>query len=230
MAKSEKQIKATALRRKGLTLKEISVALGVSKGSASLWCREIILTSAQLRAIESRSLKKNAKGRLIGAQMNKQKRLDVIERFKRQGIEEVGSLSKKDLLLVGTALYWAEGAKTEPRFVFVNSSPDMIQVMYQFLTTVLGVSKEDIRIGVQINKIHLYRIQDVLKFWSKLLHLPTSQFDKPYYIKTEPKKVYENMETYYGTVRLKVRKSANLQYRISGLIGAIIEGSKNMSG
>ena len=229
MAKHDKKLKALSLRRKGLSLKEIAVSLGISKGTVSVWCRDIELTKDQRLAIEVKHFKNRAKGRLIGTLINKQKRVDSIKKFQDDGTKAIGRLSKKDLLLIGTSLYWAEGAKTSSRFVFVNSSPDMIKLMFNFLRATLGVKKEDIKIGIQINNIHEYRISQVLEFWSKLLHLPPSQFDRPYYVHVKPKKVYENMDKYYGIVRLKVRKSANLFYRISGLINALIKQTSNLS-
>lgn len=81
-------------------------------------------------------------------------------------------------------------------------------------------------LGIQINSVHKFRIKKVLLFWSKLLDLPTSQFDNPYYVNIRPKKVYENMDEYYGLVRLKIRRSSLHHYRILGLIDGIIENTK----
>lgn len=226
MANVEVKIRARNLRRNGSSFKEISKTLGISKSTAGLWCQDIVLTKKQVHEIEARSLIKSSKGRMKGALANKQRRLDIIKGFKKDGLRHVGDLGERELLLIGSALYWAEGAKTSSKFIFINSSPDMIKVMYSFLTKVMLVKKREIRIGVQINKVHTHRIGIVLNFWSKLLNLPPAQFSKPYFVNVKPKKVYENMDTYYGIVRLKVIKSSSLQYRILGLIDAIIAGAK----
>lgn len=229
MAKSRERTEARILRTKGHSLKEISNKLDISKSTASLWCRDVILNQKQIHRLEKRSLQKSLKGRLAGALMNKNKRLSVIERFKNDGLNEIATLNDRELTLIATALYWAEGSKTSSRFIFVNSNPDMVCLMFRFLINVLKVPREDIRIGIQINQIHTYRINKVLKFWSKLLDLPISQFDKPYYTKAIPKKVYENMDNYYGIVRLKVLRSSSLQYKILGLIDGVVVNAKNMS-
>ena len=46
--------------------------------------------------------------------------------------EEIGSLTDRELFLLGVGLYWAEGAKGKPyrrceSVTFINSDPDMIQ-------------------------------------------------------------------------------------------------------
>lgn len=229
MAKSEKKEQAQRLRLAGQSIKDIAQKLSVSKGSVSLWCRQIVLTEQQISSIQKRGFKKNERGRLVGALANKQKRLNIISQLRTSGMQQVGNLSHRELILVASALYWAEGAKTSSRFVFVNSSPEMILLMFHSLVRVFGIKREDIRVGIQINHIHVHRIQDVLKFWSKLLNLPLSQFDNPYYIYASPKKVYSNMDSYQGTVRLKVKKSSVLQYKILGLIEGVVHGSKHLS-
>ncbi len=44
-------------------------------------------------------------------------------------------------------------------------------------------------------------------------------------IEAHRQKVYENYDTYYGVLHLKVRRSANLKYRILGLIDAMKKAS-----
>src|SRR3990167_1868383 len=113
MAKSQKKIEAINLRKKGLSIKYIAKKLNVSTSSVSLWTRDIILTQEQYKVLES-----HARDPLYG------KRLDYInhiklqtnkkvEELKRKGINEVGLLSKRELFLVGIALYWSEGFKKD---------------------------------------------------------------------------------------------------------------------
>lgn len=112
MAKSENKIQAVEMRKKGVPIREIARQLKVSKSSASIWCRDIKLSTTQLDNIKANALVKTSPGRLLGALMNKNKRENAISEFKLSGIKEVGKMSLRDMMLVGTALYWAEGAKT----------------------------------------------------------------------------------------------------------------------
>jgi hypothetical protein len=153
--------------------------------------------------------------------MNRQKRIDSLESYKLDGVKEINTLSKRDLTLLAIALFWAEGAKSGSRFIFINSDPDMILLMVRYLTEVLKVDPLRISATVQINRVHEYRIDSVYQFWSSLLKLPRERLGKPYYIEIKPKKVYENQSTYNGILRLRVSNGASLQYKLLGYISAL---------
>lgn len=223
MAKYDLRIKARNLRKEGKSVRDICVRLGVSKGAVSLWCRDIRLSEVQINHLQAMHLKSSAAGRKKGTEMNIAKRLRVIAVSEQFASQKIKTLSAKDLLLIGTALYWAEGSKTDSTsgFVFVNSDPKMIKVMFAWLTKVMFVKKEDIKVQISINDIHQPRIDVVLEFWSNLLELPTSSFRKTLFIKVPHRKVYENHDTYYGVLRIYVAKSSFLKYKTLALIERI---------
>lgn len=223
MAKFELKERVRKLRREGFPINQIKNEMKLSKSTVSNWCRDIILTEAQYKKIKKEHIFKTQKGRLLGAEMNKNKRLEAIKDAEKFGKKFIRKISKRELLLIATALYWSEGSKSEYTFgfVFVNSDPEIIFIMKLFLINILHVPKEDIVCSIQINRIHEKRIGDVLSFWKKLLNLQDSQFRKPYYVNTKVNKVYQNYENYYGICRLMVRRSTNLKYKILGLIKAM---------
>ncbi|KKT00028.1 MAG: hypothetical protein UW07_C0007G0008 [Candidatus Nomurabacteria bacterium GW2011_GWF2_43_8] len=222
MSKYELKVKARVMRKEGIPINEIKNRLGISKSTVSFWCGDIVLTEAQYKKIKKEHILKTQKGRFIGAQMNKNKRLDAIKLADIWGRKMIKKISKRELLLIATALYWSEGSKSASTsgFIFVNSDPEMILLMKLFLQNVLNIPLEDIVCSIQINRIHKKRINKVLNFWKKLLHLRNSQFRKPYYVNTKLSKVYDNYENYYGICRLVVRRGMNLKYRMLGLIKA----------
>jgi hypothetical protein len=223
MSKYKERIKALAMRREGLSIIVISKQLGVSKGTVSGWCRNIVLTEEQFEKLKRNKGVSVTTGQRMGAEKNKQKRLDAIKEAEVWGKKLIKKISPKELLLIATALYWSEGSKSEHTsgFIFVNSDPEMILVMKLFLVSVLNISSEDIVCSIQINKIHEKRIDKVLNFWQKLLHLHKNQFRKPYYVNTKITKVYDNYDKYYGICRLVVRRGMNWKYRMLGLIKAV---------
>ncbi len=223
MAKYKERIKARIMRRKGISIIVIARELGVSKSTVSLWCRDIILSKEQIKKLESDKKDGVRKSQLLGAESNKNKRLKAIELANLLGREIVGVISKRELMLIATALYWGEGSKSLRTgvFLFVNSDPLMILVIKRFLNEVMKVSDTDIVCRVQINCIHEKRIGDVLNFWKNLLKLSQNQIKKPYYINTKSRKIYENYDNYYGVCRLRVCKGTNLKYKLLGLIKAI---------
>lgn len=222
MALYQKRIQAHGLRKKGMPIGTIAQMLAVSKSTASMWCRDIILSNAQKEAILKNSLKKTNKGRTLGALMNKQKRLDAIAAADSYGKRIIKKLTPKQLLIIATALYWAEGAKSDftAGFQFINSDPAMIVCMQKFLLA-YGVSHQELFCTIQINQVHKPRINNVLKFWKKLLDLSDEQVGNPSFVKTAGRKVYENHDRYFGICRLKVRKSTALKYTMLGLIKAV---------
>jgi hypothetical protein len=204
-----------------MSIGQIATQLKVSKGSVSLWCRDISLTEKQAQRLHLNSVRAGHAGRLRGALKNKQQRIERIESLRRLAQDDVGVLSKRDLLLIAVALFWAEGAKSGSRFMFVNSDPAMILCMYRYVIEVEKVDPKDIFVRIQINRIHEPRIRSVLKFWRTLLNLSAEQFGTPYYIQALSKKVYENHSSYFGIARLGVRKGTILQYKLLGYIDAL---------
>lgn len=222
MAKFKKRLQAITLRKKGYSIKSISEKLDVSKGSVSIWCRDIILTEKQKNILRDNMIKAGHKGRMIGAEINRKKREDNIAFFREFGKNEIGQISRRDLLIAGIALYWGEGSKSDKTsLAFVNSDPSMIKFMYRWFNEVMGVKKEEFMPRIFINEIHRPRIKVVLNFWSSFLDLPISQFGNPVFLKMKQKKIYDNYNVYYGVLALKVRKSSNLKYKILGLIKAL---------
>lgn len=218
----EKRILARKMRREGSTITEIKNTLGVSKSTASLWCRDIVLSEKQKKTIIENSFQKTTKGRMMGAEMNKQKRLEAIIDAERYGLNIIKKVNQRELLIIGTALYWAEGSKSDATFgfQFINSNPDMILCMKKFLRAV-EVNDDDICCSIQINEIHKPRISTVLNFWKKLLRLSDEQIGNPSFVKTKINKIYENYDSYFGICRLRVRKSTLLKYKMIGLIKAL---------
>lgn len=217
----EKRIIAKEMRRKGASVTEIRIALGVSKSTASLWCRDIALSEHQRERLIKKSLIKTLRGRLMGAQVNKQKRIDAIADADQYGRSALTNITPRELLVAGTALYWAEGSKSmyTSGFQFINSDPEMILIIKKFLRS-LGIKNENICCTIQINETHRYRIDVVLKYWKKLLDLSDEQVGNTSFIRTKLGKVYDNHEAYFGICRLRVKKSTALKYKMLGLIKA----------
>ena len=92
------------------------------------------------------------------------------------------TLTKKDTLLLisGCMLYWAEGYKTEKSagVDFANSDPAMQKLFIHFLRHICGITES--RIKIQLYSYHNADTQAKIQYWSTLLHVPTSQFTKPY--------------------------------------------------
>lgn len=128
-------------------------------------------------------------------------------------------VTKRDLLLAGIGLYWGEGAKKSTT-ALINSDPRLIIFALNWFK-VLGVKDEDFRPQIFISETHRSRAGKLLRFWADTLGLPESQFGNIIFLKRENKKIYDNHDSYYGVLTLRVRRSTELKYRIFGLIEAL---------
>jgi transcriptional regulator with XRE-family HTH domain len=218
MAKFKEKIKARELRRKGESMKEIAKKLKVSKGTVSIWCRDIKLTKKQAKRLKEKMIKAGHKGRIKGAKIQRERHLRKVKELKKQGIERVNKLNKRDLLIAGIALYWGEGDRKDNMIRFGNSDPQMIKFMLNWFEKNWKVGKDRIKLHIGINEIHKGRLEEVEKYWSKVTNIPRNQFGKTVLIKAKNKKNYKNFNNHYGTISIRLRKSSTLKYQMDGMI------------
>lgn len=222
MAKFVERKKARKLRRNGKSVKHIARILNVSPGSVSLWCRDITLTSQQIDRLRIGQIKSGYAGRMKGAQIQKERRLALMEQFRQSARRDIKHLNKRELFLTGLGIYAGEGYQYRNRAGLTNSNPQIIKFMLRWFQEICGVTRDRFTCEIGINESHRYRIRDVEKFWSRSTGLPLSQFRKPSFKKVKSKKIYENPEDHYGTLALRVSKSASLEYKILGWLHALL--------
>ncbi len=174
MALREKKVLATCMREHGASYSQIKLKLGVSKSTLSLWLRDMPLSENRLRALRDFSVVRIEKYR----NTRKKTREARWQAVRAKALKDIGSLSRRELFIAGLFLYWGEGTKTEmARTSLANTDPLMLKFFIKWLEF-LGVSKNRLRV-----KIHLYRDMDIkkeLKYWSKTLGIPLTQFNKSY--------------------------------------------------
>lgn len=218
MAKSKEKLEAIELRKAGKSIKFIAKKLNVSVGSVSVWCKNVVLTEDQLRTLEKNACDPNYGLRLQNSQMQRRKKEQKISDLLNLGENEIGKLTKRELFLVGIALYWAEGFKKDTQVGFANSNPEMINLYLKWLYECCDVKKEDLIVRITVNISHKDRSKEIETYWSNATKIPMENFRKPFYQQFKWKKVYENPNEYYGVLRIKVRKSLDFLRKIHGWI------------
>lgn len=219
MAKFKEKNKALELRKQGKSISEIAEKLSVSKSIVSRWCRDIGLTKKQIDALYRKMMIGSYKGRMKFLERVRKLRKEETLKLKKEGIEEIGKIDKRDLFTAGVALYWAEGTKSPnaEETSFSNSDPKMILWMLKWFKEVCNITKDRLVVQIRINEIHKDRVSEVENYWSRLTKIPLNQFTKTVLIKINSKKVYSN-NNHYGTVRITVRKGTQLRRKIIGWI------------
>ncbi|MBN2453821.1 MAG: hypothetical protein JXB40_06165 [Candidatus Omnitrophica bacterium] len=166
-----------------------------------------------------------------------EKRLTEYNRFKHEdavsrkrnifdaALNDINRLSKHDLKLVGIALYWAEGYKTDRAkdVEIVNSDPAMIRLMMKWFREVCNVPEHKFKVRIQIHDA--LRTDEGIRFWSLNTGIPLAQFTKPY-IKTSPSsKGKAGNRHLHGVCHIRIADTkllAQIKGWIEGLSGAIV--------
>ena len=133
----------------------------------------------------------------------------------------IGSLSQRDVMMLGIGLYWGEGMKKDGRARVINADPNVIKFMKHWFKLVWKISDLQFTPYILINAMHKKRIHEVEKYWSQVLNIPLSQFTKTILIKRKNRKIYENSENHFGTLTISIKKGGDLRHLINGLIGHV---------
>jgi transcriptional regulator with XRE-family HTH domain len=225
MARIIEKNNALKLRQKGKSINEIAKRLNIAKSTVSSWCRNIQLGPKQIERLAKRQESGSYKGRMKFLERIRKERIKEVTLLRRQGIKEIGKLSKRDLFISGVAMYWSEGVTSSGKdeVSFSNSDLQMILFMLKWFKEICGVANSQFAIQVRINKIHKHRVREVENYWSKLTGIPLSQFTKTILIKSKSKKIYENYNRHYGTVRIMVHRGTRLRRKINGWIEGLVK-------
>ncbi|PIR88956.1 MAG: hypothetical protein COU07_03625 [Candidatus Harrisonbacteria bacterium CG10_big_fil_rev_8_21_14_0_10_40_38] len=222
---------AIKLRLLGKSYREINESIGVPKSTLSDWLSKIILSKNTLEKINKRTQKKSLKALI---KRNKYQTIQAQKRaleLKKEGASEITNFSKKDLLIAGTALYWAEGYKrqktrngrplTSHPVSLTNSDPILIKVFLKFLIEIYNIPKKDIKLSIRI--FEHQNEEELIKFWQNITNFPRENFKKSYYGISKSslnKRPFNRLP--YGTLEVRVNNT-KLYHKIMGHI----EGIKN---
>ncbi len=213
--------RARLLRGKGKSLNEITRSIDVPKSTVRYWCRDIILSSIQ----QERLIKMQRMGGARAAEAIRARRIKLTERLFKEGVREIGDLTRRERFLIGIALYWAEGyRKGNQEFGFTNSDPQMVRFLIRWLTYSCGINKKRVYARICINVSYQNRIKEISRFWRRITKLDQSQFSNPTFIHVANRKKYLDKSGYYGLLRIKVKRSTNFRRKIMGWIAGIVKG------
>ncbi|MGV9940361.1 hypothetical protein [Streptomyces sp. NPDC003401] len=221
-AKDDLRAKARELRLQGWTYDQIQVELGCSKSSISLWVRDLPKPERRDAAEQAR----------LACRKRWEHELAVRDEKRRQtkaaAANEIGTMTARDLFLVGVALYWAEGSKDKlyarrESVQFVNSDPGVIRVYLAWLD-LLGVSRERLRFTVMIHENA--DVTGAEEYWADLVGVDRAVFYKTTLKRHNPKTVRKNVgENYRGCLVIRVLQGAELYRRIEGWWSGIVDSA-----
>jgi len=167
---------AVKLRLKGLSYSQIKQQVKVGNGTLSYWLKNYQLTKAQ----------KDKLGENKDAQVEKfretmKKKRELLESTERKiQLKKIGSLSKRDLMMIGVGLYWGEGKKLGSLVSVTNTDPAMIKFILFWLEECFGMDRKDKKIRIYTHLYSDMNIEKEVNYWREILDVNAAQFSKSY--------------------------------------------------
>lgn len=212
MKNKQREIAIKLRSEQGLSYSEIQKIVNVSKGTLSLWLKNIELTEQQKETLKQQCPIYNKY--LHSSQLQKEKYLKIRRQYQEEGRQQ--AKQGGDLHRMGCMLYWAEGSKDKNRLVFSNSDIDMMKLFIRFLREHYNVNNDDIIIRLNCYIDNSLTKENIIEFWLKELELNSSNLRKSVF-KSSKTNTFNKLT--YGICYLSVSNTKIIQ----NIFGAIKE-------
>lgn len=218
-AKDGKKAQARALRREGRTVPEIADEVGASTSSVSLWTRGMPKPERKVYAHPRVAAARHARWDALLADRERERAA-----VQEAGRREAEDLTDRELLLLGTALYWAEGSKSKPyrrreRLCFINSDPDVIRVHMRWLR-LLGFGPQHCSFSLSIHETA--DVEAAERFWLEVIG-PGGRWRKATIKRHRFETVRKNIgDSYHGCLVVRARQSRVAYQRMEGVWRGIV--------
>lgn len=174
---------------------------------------------------KQRLTEKRKQAQFKAQQACREKRIRITEEIKAAARQEIGKINRRELWLLGIALYWAEGSKEHRRAArvqFSNSDPRMIKLFLQWLKQCCNVPGDEIIFAIYLHETAFERKEETKEHWSKITGFSLDKFQSIVWKKNKIKTKRKNIGYYYyGLLRVIVCRSTNFNRKISGWIEGI---------
>ena len=223
--KKELKEKAILLRKQGLSYREIMAKIPVAKSTISDWLHSVGLSKYQKQRLTEKKLAAMKRG----AEAQHRKRVGLTRKIVDEAKREIGTISSRELWLIGIMLYWAEGSKEKEyrpglRASFTNSDPKMILVFLRWLKKICNKTLDDLTFDLTIHELQKDRTTEIVSFWATTIGCPKKYFRHIYYKKGNPKTKRKNIgKTYHGILRVSIKSGSSLLRQIAGWTEGVIE-------
>jgi hypothetical protein len=173
MKQTELLNKAIKLRQQGYSFREIGERFNISKSTASLWLRDIKMSTKGKTRLQKMCDDSREKGAAICRQ-NRQKRWQAVAdktMFFRNNLENYSINQCKVMLAM---MYWGEGAKTGRRVGFMNSDPLFVKSYLFLLRKTFAINENRLRARIHLHTYH--NREEMIDYWSKVTKIEEKYF------------------------------------------------------
>lgn len=198
VSKPEERTAARLLRSEGIALKVIAKRLHVSPGSAYLWCKDIQLSEEQHSRLNGQPVQMARLRQATKAKSEKARAL-ASNSFKR-GIDKIGVLADRDLLLLGVGLYWGEGCKRQVGTISLANMDPAVHAVFLRWAALLGLSPDRV-----VARLHINEGADLdaeKQWWADRLSLKPACFRKTITRLSPTSQLKTKRENYHGVLTL----------------------------
>lgn len=211
MTKIVERRKVITLRKEGKTFSEIRGVVKVSKSTLSIWLKPYPLSNEQVQEVNKMKYRAIEKFR----ETMRKKRNKRLEKYYKEIKNKLLPLSNKNLYIAGLFLYWGEGNKASSHTISINNTdPSVLKFTKYWYLNALNIKEKKMKIS-----LHLYKDMNILEeinYWSRQLHIPKSQFIRPY-IKESKKSDIDQKGFGHGTCALVVHDTVIKEKIIMGI-------------
>jgi hypothetical protein len=206
---------AIVLRKQGASLRDISQKLNVSKGSVSLWVRDVNLSQEQKERLFTNRVKNLIKGGHANSKECREKR----EAFQEEGYKKAKENDSDHKAMC--MLYWAEGTKSKNQVTFTNSDVFMMRYFIKLLKSFFVLTEDDIKMSIKTHIDNGLSVKDIENYWLDNIGLPRKCLQKTFidYRRVNRNKDFKKKTLYYGVCSIMVYKTNVVQH----IYGAIQE-------
>lgn len=196
---------AIDLRKRGNSYSEIANSIHVPKSTVVEWVKRVKLSKEQSEKLNQKRLetaKANSKKRVS-------KNLEVIEEINLSAPKAIREISKKELWLIGTILYWKSSKQNSKSVSFSSKDQFLIKLFLKWIREVGRIEDDEIVIDLFIRS-KLLR-DKLIRKWSRITGLSKRHFSHVYF-----QKRYNS-----DFIRVRVKRSSPLALQIEGWIRGI---------
>src|SRR3989344_5691765 len=220
------KFKAYKFRMGGRSYNEIGKLLDIPKSTLSTWFADLELPQKAKDRLAQRTYQKSITAILKHNHAQTHAAQQNAHNIRSTAKADIKRLTERDVFMLGTSLYWAEGykrpkmingkIKTDHPVSLSNSDSGLVKIFLRFLRETCNVQKEKITGEIRVYEHHNEAY--LLNFWSKTTNLPFNQLRT---IKNGVSMSSKRMRPYnilpYGTIQIRVN-STQLYHKIMGWI------------
>ena len=144
--------KAFLLRKRGYSIKEIEGRLNISRSTASLWLREVVLPSKALDRLKERRLYGQYKARATILEKSEKQHLRLVKEINKMLLEI--KMTKPLMKVFCSLIYYCEGNKQTGHVRFTNSDPSLIRLFMFLFRGGFNLDESKLRGLVHLHEYH----------------------------------------------------------------------------